>query len=81
MSRRDKLIEKIRRRPPEADFDDVRTVLMAFGWTLSRVSGSHHSFTKPGVPEIFTVPVHAKRVTRRYLDRLCVLLDLDDPDD
>lgn len=80
MTRRDKLIEKIRRRPPEADFSDVRTLLEADGWTLTRIRGSHHSFTKPGEPEIFTVPVHDRRVKRRYLDRLCMLLNLDDPD-
>ncbi len=78
MTKRAKLIEKLVRRPPEADFNDVRAILEDFGWTLARTRGSHHSFTKPGESEIFTVPVHDRRVKKTCLNRLCVLLNLDD---
>jgi predicted RNA binding protein YcfA (HicA-like mRNA interferase family) len=78
VTRRDKLIAKLRRRPPEVDFDDVRSILIEFGWTEARVESSHHSFTKPGEAEIFPVPVHRNRVKRHYVDRLCEFLGLDD---
>lgn len=79
MSQLDKLIERIRRRPPEANFDDVRRLLEAFGWTMARQKGSHVSFTKRGDPRIFTVSLErGRKVKRVYLDKLCDLLGLDD---
>jgi hypothetical protein len=48
MTRRDKLIAKIRAQPVEAEFADVRAVLEFFGWTEGRSSGSHHAFIKSG---------------------------------
>jgi predicted RNA binding protein YcfA (HicA-like mRNA interferase family) len=77
MTRRDKLVERIRRRPPTAKFSDVRLLLEDGGWILARTKGSHHSFTKPGSNQ-FTVPVHNGDVKRVYLDRLCELLGLDE---
>jgi len=77
MTRRDKLIERIRRRPPIAKFSDVRSLLEDDGWTLDRTSGSHHVFIKPGMRS-FPVPVHNGVVIRTYLDVLCDLLGLDE---
>ena len=28
------------------------------GWTLRRVRGSHHHYTKAGCPQIATIPIH-----------------------
>lgn len=78
MSQHDKLIERIRARPPEADFNDVRRLLEAFGWTLAREKGSHAHFTKPG-ERTLTIPRHGgRRVKRTYLDLICERLGLDD---
>lgn len=76
MTRRDKLIERIRRRPPIAKFGDVRSLLEAYGWTHDRTTGSHEIFTKPG-ERTLPVPVHGGAVKRVYLDRICDLLGLD----
>lgn len=81
MTKRGKRVERLLKRPPEADFSDVRAVLEDFGWTMARTRGSHHSFTHPDRREIFTVPVHNHRVKRAYLDRLCELLELGDPEE
>ena len=32
--------------------------LVAAGWSLKRIKGSHHIFGKPGEWKIITVPVH-----------------------
>lgn len=80
MSRRDKLIERIRQRPPTAKFDDVRLIFEAYGWTHDRTSGSHQLFTKPG-ERTLPVPVHSDVVKRVYLDRICDLLGLDSEDE
>jgi predicted RNA binding protein YcfA (HicA-like mRNA interferase family) len=77
MTRRDKLIERIRQRPTTASFKDVQVLLTEFGWTLNRTAGSHFTFTKPGEYPI-VVTVHDKRVKRGYLDDICTRLGLDE---
>ena len=79
MARLDKLIARIRARPAEADFADVRRLLEAYGWILTRQKSSHCTFIKPGEPTIFTVSlVSGRKVKRVYLVKLCELLELDD---
>lgn len=77
MTRRDKLIEKIRARPPTADFGDVRTLLESFGWEQARTKGSHVSFVKAGEPAIVLSTVNGRKVKRVYLDQICERLGLD----
>jgi len=73
----DKIIELLRRRPPEAGYEDVRRLLEAFGWTQKRQTGSHVIFTKPGERSISVPLVGGRRVKRVYLIRIIELLDLD----
>lgn len=80
MSQRQKLIQRIRRRPPEASFHDVRSLLKQFEWEHSRTVGSHFTFTKAGEFPI-VVPVHNQKVGRRYLDTICDRLGLDQQED
>jgi predicted RNA binding protein YcfA (HicA-like mRNA interferase family) len=77
-SRRDKLIEKIRRRPPEAEFTDVRHLLEEFDWKLDRQTGSHVMFVKAGERTISVPVVSGRKVKRTYLDQICERLGLDD---
>jgi predicted RNA binding protein YcfA (HicA-like mRNA interferase family) len=78
VTQHDKLIECIRARPPEADFNDVRRLLEAFGWTLSRQKGSHMHFTKPGERTITIPRLHGRKVKRVYLAQIIERLGLDD---
>lgn len=36
-------------------FTDFRRLVEAFGFTLARVSGSHHIFTHPGISELVNI--------------------------
>ncbi len=36
-------------------------VIEKFGWTLSRIKGSHHIYTKEGTPNILVIPIHGNR--------------------
>jgi predicted RNA binding protein YcfA (HicA-like mRNA interferase family) len=76
VTQRQKLIDRIRARPPQASFDDVRQLLETFGWQQARQSGSHVSFTKQGERTI-VVPKHNEKVKRVYLDEICSRLGLD----
>ena len=78
MTRLEKLIERIRARPPEADFGNVQRLLEAFGYELKRQEGSHVAFKKPGERTITMPLVSGRRVKRVYLDQICELLGLDD---
>ena len=50
-------------------FAVVRELLERHGWVLSRVRGSHHTFTKPGAPRNFPVPVHKGLVKHVYFKK------------
>lgn len=76
MARDEKLIERIRARPVQADFSDVRRLLELEGWVLARTAGSHHQFTKAG-ERTLSVPVHNHRVKRYILNEICHRLGLD----
>ena len=74
----DKLIQRIRSRPPEASFSDVRRLLETYGWVLKRQTGSHAQFTKPG-ERTQTVPLVSGRYVKRYiLDQIIDRLGLDE---
>ena len=47
-----KLLKKLLARPKNVRFGDVVTLIEAFGFRLARVTGSHHIFEHPEVPEI-----------------------------
>jgi len=47
----------------EVRFGEVRALLERHGWTLRRVSASHHIFKKKG-DRLFSVPVHRGKVNR-----------------
>ncbi|NOY29240.1 MAG: type II toxin-antitoxin system HicA family toxin [Planctomycetes bacterium] len=47
-----KVLEKILGGSRNIRFGDMRGLVEAFGFTLKRVSGSHHIFAHPNVPEL-----------------------------
>jgi predicted RNA binding protein YcfA (HicA-like mRNA interferase family) len=47
-----KLLEKILASTGNVRFTDLVVLVEAFGFRLSRVSGSHHIFTHPAVQEL-----------------------------
>ena len=68
MTKREKLVERIRARPVEADFADVQTLLEAFGWSLERIRGSHHTFAKDGERSLTISTVNGRKVRRYQID-------------
>ncbi len=47
-----KLLEKILGGPRNVRFADFCKLVEAFGFTLLRISGSHHIYSHPDVPEL-----------------------------
>jgi predicted RNA binding protein YcfA (HicA-like mRNA interferase family) len=52
MSKRDKLLERIRRNPKDVAFQDLDQLLQAFGYELVRTRGSHSAYRRSGAPPI-----------------------------
>ncbi|MEJ5310142.1 MAG: type II toxin-antitoxin system HicA family toxin [Anaerolineae bacterium] len=47
-----KLLRKILNAPQNVKFQEMIALVAAFGFELMRVSGSHHIFSHPDVPEL-----------------------------
>lgn len=50
-----KLFQKILSGPRSVQFSDMLLCAEAFGFILSIVSGSHHIFVHPAVPELLNI--------------------------
>jgi predicted RNA binding protein YcfA (HicA-like mRNA interferase family) len=77
--KRKKLVDRLKARPSEMDFDDVCKVLEAHGW-VGRSGGKHSAvFTKPGERRHLTIPTVSGRTVKRYiLIQICEALGLDE---
>jgi predicted RNA binding protein YcfA (HicA-like mRNA interferase family) len=57
---------------------ELARMLESHGWSLHRINGSHHIYTKPGNPVRISVPVHGngslKAGLQRHLMKLAGLL-------
>jgi predicted RNase H-like HicB family nuclease len=51
MTKKRKLLEKILNSQKNISFDDLVTLVEAFGFSRSRVTGSHYIFEHPNIPE------------------------------
>lgn len=79
MTRREKLIAKIRARPVQADYDDVKAVLEFCGWRQRPESGSSHAVFEKDGERAISVPRKGGRMVKRvYLDQICDRLGLDE---
>lgn len=60
--------------PSEVRFSIVKKKLADHGWTLNRISGSHHIFVKKDDPRNVSIPVHGDKVMPVYvkkIDQIC----------
>lgn len=63
--------------PSPVRFAEVRKLLEAAGYTLARVSGSHHIFVKEGV-DLVSIPVHKNLVKHGYVRRVKKIIDAEE---
>jgi hypothetical protein len=72
MTKREKLLERLRRNPNNVRFEEVDTILLGLGFT-KRQRGSHAVYTF-GVHRI-TVPFRKPFIKAVYVKQLLALLD------
>jgi len=77
LAKRDKLRHKLRNNPAAATMQDVETLLLRFGFTLARVTGSHHIFEYDDGERFkqITVPLHGRKVKKVYVRQISDILD------
>lgn len=73
MSKREKLFDKLQNNPRDATFADVRKLLRQEGFSLERITGSHHVFKRSEIT--FVVPVHNNRVKSVYVKRIIEIIE------
>lgn len=78
MSKLEKLIQKLLSRPPEARFEDIYTILKAYGYQEIRSKGSHHAFENDQGDVIIIPKKGGKKVKRTYIEEIIKRLNLDD---
>jgi len=54
----------------EERFSQAKRLLKEKGYKLTRISGSHHIFTKKGSPLIVSIPVHKGKVKAYYVKQI-----------
>jgi predicted RNA binding protein YcfA (HicA-like mRNA interferase family) len=83
MTKREKLRRRLRNNPTDATMQEVETLLTRFGFTLARVSGSHHIFEydRGGIWRQVVVPLHGTKVKKIYVRRAVEVLDELFPED
>jgi predicted RNA binding protein YcfA (HicA-like mRNA interferase family) len=55
MTKKRKLVQKLLSGSRNIRFSEVQAVVEAFGFQLNRISGSHHIYIHPAVPEIINL--------------------------
>lgn len=72
MDKREKLLDKLRNSPKNVTFADVRKLLLQEGFSLERITGSHHVFKRNEIT--FAIPVHKNRVKSVYVKRVVEII-------
>ncbi len=62
---RHKLLRKILAGPNNIQFVEMANLIEGFGFILSRISGSHHIFERPDIPELVNIQ-NAKGQAKPY---------------
>jgi predicted RNA binding protein YcfA (HicA-like mRNA interferase family) len=55
MTKQQKLIQKLLSGSKNIRFSEAQTAIEAFGFRLTRISGSHHIYTHPDITELINL--------------------------
>jgi len=81
MSKKDKLLKRMRENPRHVKYDDLQKVLIDLGYTIRQGTGSHVVFKKKGFCPI-TIPVRQPFVKPYYVKLVLRIIDeTEDLDD
>jgi predicted RNA binding protein YcfA (HicA-like mRNA interferase family) len=75
MSKKRKLLEKVLSGSKNLQFDDLVTLVEAFGFSLSRINGSHHIFTHPTIPELINLQNRNGKAIPYQIQQFLILIE------
>jgi predicted RNA binding protein YcfA (HicA-like mRNA interferase family) len=76
MTKREKLISRIRNNPKDVSLRDIRVLLEAFGFELIRIRGSHHIFVGMVSGEEITLAIPSRHPVKVvYVKRVIEIID------
>jgi len=75
MSRKRKLLEKILAGSKNIQFDELVTLVEAFGFSLSRINGSHHIFTHPDISELVNLQNRQGKAVPYQVRQFVILIE------
>jgi predicted RNA binding protein YcfA (HicA-like mRNA interferase family) len=70
-----KLLEKVLSGSKNIQFNEMVTLIEAFGFSLSRINGSHHIFKHTEVPEIINIQNKKGKVTPYQVRQFLSLIE------
>ena len=74
MVKKRKLLKKILAGSKNIRFDEFTALIGAFGFALERISGSHHIFSHPAVPQTISAQPDSGGQAKPYQVRLFIKL-------
>ncbi|MDB9460615.1 type II toxin-antitoxin system HicA family toxin [Dolichospermum circinale CS-1225] len=75
MSKKRKLLEKVLSGSKNLQFDDLVTLVEAFGFSLSRINSSHHIFTHPTIPELINLKNRNSKAIPDQIRQFLILIE------
>jgi predicted RNA binding protein YcfA (HicA-like mRNA interferase family) len=77
MSKRAKLLKKLRNNPKDARINDLDTLVGYFGFVLLRITGSHriYQYNFQGQIKQIAIPLHGSSVKVVYVKRVIDIID------
>jgi len=80
LSQIEKLLQRIKNSPKTVRFEELDKVLRKSGFKCRQPNGgsSHHTYTKPGMPLILTVPHKEPYVKEFYVKQVIKALEEQD---
>ena len=81
MGKHEKLLEKLRRKPPEADFGDIHRLLEGAGFRRAGTDGSHSVYRNAAGRQVTVITVGGRKVKKVYIVRVLQFLGLDEGDE
>ena len=70
-----KLLEKVLSGSKNIQFNEMVKLIEAFGFSLSRITGSHHIFSHPDLPEIVNIQNKKGQVTPYQVRQFLLLIE------
>lgn len=74
MSKKHKILKKMRNNPTDWQIKDLESLALNYGISVRKGKGSHVSFSHPNSVEIITVPAH-RPIKPIYIKKFITLID------